>query len=286
MCACRGTAGFAHVSCLAEQAKILCDEAEENNLGVKVMAERWDRWYKCSLCEQDYHGVVCCALGWACWKTYVGRPEADAARFMAINQLGNGLCDAQQYEAALSVRQTVLATRRRNGASENSILVAQSNLASTYGALGQIDRAIQLERDIYHGKSRLLGEEHKDTLISANNYADSLLDLRRFEEAKALWRRTTPVARRVLGENHEDTLRLRWSYARALYKDPGATLDDLREAVTMLEETERTARRVLGGVHPLTEGIEKSLQNARAALAARDGGDASSVREALRKAEV
>ena len=33
MCACRGTAGFVHVSCLAEQAKILYAEAEENNLG-------------------------------------------------------------------------------------------------------------------------------------------------------------------------------------------------------------------------------------------------------------
>ena len=32
-CACRGTAGFAHVSCLAEQAKILVAEVEENNLG-------------------------------------------------------------------------------------------------------------------------------------------------------------------------------------------------------------------------------------------------------------
>ena len=31
--ACRGTAGFAHVSCLAEQAKILVAEAMENNLG-------------------------------------------------------------------------------------------------------------------------------------------------------------------------------------------------------------------------------------------------------------
>ena len=31
-CACRGTAGFAHVSCLAEQAKILVAEVEENNL--------------------------------------------------------------------------------------------------------------------------------------------------------------------------------------------------------------------------------------------------------------
>ena len=35
-CACRGTAGFAHVSCLAEQAKILVAEAEENNLDAKA----------------------------------------------------------------------------------------------------------------------------------------------------------------------------------------------------------------------------------------------------------
>ena len=34
-CACRGTAGFAHVSCLAEQAKILFAEAEENNWALR-----------------------------------------------------------------------------------------------------------------------------------------------------------------------------------------------------------------------------------------------------------
>ena len=38
------------------------------------------------------------------------------------------------------------------------------------------------------------------------------------------------------------------TYAKALYKDDkAATLDDLRDAVTTLEEMERTARRVLGG---------------------------------------
>ena len=68
-CSCRGTAGFVHVSCLAEQAKILYAEAEENNLSVKVQNERYSRWHTCSLCEQQYHGIVRCALGWACWKT-------------------------------------------------------------------------------------------------------------------------------------------------------------------------------------------------------------------------
>jgi hypothetical protein len=38
MCACRGTAGFAHVSCLAEQAKILVAESEENILDIGHIA--------------------------------------------------------------------------------------------------------------------------------------------------------------------------------------------------------------------------------------------------------
>ena len=38
-------------------------------------------------------------------------------------------------------------------------------------------------------------------------------------------------------------------------------LDDRREAVTTLEDAERTARRVFGGAHPLTEGIGEDLTN-------------------------
>ena len=59
-------------------------------------------------------------------------------------------------------------------------------------------------------------------------------------------------------------------YAEALYADPAATLDDLREAVTTLEDAERIARRVFGGAHPTTAGIEKALRGARAALRARE----------------
>ena len=57
-------------------------------------------------------------------------------------------------------------------------------------------------------------------------------------------------------------------YADALYMDAGASLDDLRQAVTTLEDAERIARRVLGGAHPVTVEIEESLQNAQAALSA------------------
>jgi len=63
---------------------------------------------------------------------------------------------------------------------------------------------------------------------------------------------------------------MRWCYARSLSWNDDDTLDDLRESVTALEELERIARRVLGGAHPTTKGIEKDLKNWRVALAARE----------------
>jgi len=270
MCACRGTAGFAHVSCLAEQAEILYAEVLENNLDGKAKQARWDRWDTCSLCKQHHHGVVLCALGWACWKTYLGRPEGDWDRIDAMMELGNGL-DATTYHedalTALTVREADLAMRRRLGGTEEDILDAQSNLATAYARLERLEEAMLLRRDVYSGRLRL-NEEHINTFIAAINHAISLKDLSRFEEAKSLLRKTMPVARRVLGESNDVTLRMRWNYGDALWGDPGATLDDLREAVTTLEEMERTAKRVLGGAHPVAVGIDESLRKSRAVLCA------------------
>jgi len=271
-CSCRGTAGFVHVSCLAEQAKILVAEAEENNLDNKALNEKWDRWHTCSLCKQKYHGVVSCALGWACWKTYLARPETDQFVDPAMGQLGAGLSDASQHEDALSVREAELSMMLRLGASANNILDKQNNIACTYYKLKRFEQALRMRQDVYSGRLKLSGEEHYDTLIAANNCAHSLVDLRRFEEAKTLLRKNVLVARRVLGESHITTLKMRWIYAEALYYDTGATLDDLREAATTLEDVVRTARRVLGGSHPLTPKFERALQMARTVLGAREAG--------------
>ena len=108
--------------------------------------------------------------------------------------------------------------------------------------------------------------------MAADNYARSLRDLQRDKEAKALMRKIILVARRVLGDKDRLTLRMRMNYATALYEDPAATLEDLREAVTTLEETSRTARRILGSEHPTTKTIEWRLGQARTVLRAREDG--------------
>ena len=67
---------------------------------------------------------------------------------------------------------------------------------------------------------------------------------------------------------------MRKIYAEALCRVDGATLDDIHEALTTLEDSERIARRVLGGAHPLVNMIVASLRNARAALRARETPEA------------
>ena len=88
---------------------------------------------------------------------------------------------------------------RRRGAPASLILVVQSNLALTYRALRQDDRALNMRQECYSGWLKLKGEEHIDTLLAANNYANILNDMQRHAEAKALLRKTMPVARRVVG---------------------------------------------------------------------------------------
>ena len=62
--------------------------------------------------------------------------------------------------------------------------------------------------------------------------------------------------------------------ARVLVRDEGATVNDLREAVTTLEDTAPTARRVFGSAHPDVVGIETALRKARAVLRTREAQDA------------
>ena len=200
-----------------------------------------------------------------------------------MNVLGVGLHNVCQHEDALSVQEAGLAVDRRRGASEESILTMQSNLANTYQVVGRLEEALNAFRDVYSGFLILVGEENEKTLTAANNYSSSLNQLQRFEKAKSVLRRTIPMTRRVLGEGGRLTLKMRWNYARALCEDPAATLDNLGEAVTTLEDLAPIARRVLGGSHPITEGIENALRDARATLHAREGDDVSSACDAVEK---
>ena len=62
-------------------------------------------------------------------------------------------------------------------------------------------------------------------------------------------------------------IRVRLVVGWALYEDPAATRDDLREAVTTLESVATSWKRVFGETHPETQGVQTMLGIAREKLA-------------------
>ena len=69
-CGCHSGAGLAHVACLVRQARVDVKEYEETGGG-----EGLRKWQLCFVCQRQFYGAVKQALGWACWKEYVGSAE-------------------------------------------------------------------------------------------------------------------------------------------------------------------------------------------------------------------
>ena len=134
-CACRD-GGHAHVSCLAEQAKILV-EALENNLD--KMNERWLRWCVCSLCSRSIRVVRRARLG--VLENGVGSRRRTSFGLVTclvpVLPGGTGRVVRGRGESVHA---------GRLGASERNTLAMQGNLACTYARLGRDDEALRLWR--------------------------------------------------------------------------------------------------------------------------------------------
>ena len=241
------------------------DEAEENNLSDKALEERWRRWDTCSLCEQWYHGVVACALGWACWKTYLRRPETDQARDLAMDLLGKGLDEANKVSEALKVSRVHLATIERVRPNDmQALLNCKQNLAYACGKNGQVEEALSTRREVHSIAKAALGPLHVFTINSALNLACSLREVS-LAECMSLVRETMPIANRVFGADHEIPLRFVWTYGDCIIESDETKLsqDDMLEAIVTLEEGFRRSRRVMGPQHPITRNLDGRLARVR-----------------------
>ena len=277
-CSCRSGNYFAHVSCLAEQAKILVAEVEENKLGGKALDERWKRWYACNQCEQWYHGKAGCALGWACWKTYVGRPlETSTRRVEALTVLGNALfmtgdehggIDPESAKMALKVYEVALAVRVKHYSfdPQGQIITLKGNIAGCLSELGRTAEAIVARRGIFDQLKQVGGVADRETLQAGVNLSIDMIRLQRIDELDAFLRENELLvtAQRVLGREHEYTIRLKWAHAHALRVDKST--DAVRGVVEALEDVCLTSRRVFGNEHPQTLGYEQGLAGAREIL--------------------
>ena len=94
-------------------------------------------------------------------------------------------------------------------------------------------------------------------------------DLEQFDEARAFLRDRIPEAIRALGKDNANTFRLQRMYAQCLYKNEGASREDVTAAIATLEELDRKITRIYGASHPQTGATRSRLAEAREKLAER-----------------
>jgi serine/threonine protein kinase len=114
-------------------------------------------------------------------------------------------------------------------------------LATSYSALGLLDRAMPLQQQALATRRRELGDEHPDTLASVESMGALLNAQGKSDEAEPYFRKNLAIRRRKLGSDHPQTLE---SLA-----DLGMTLDyegKLDEAEPLAREALEKRRRVLG----------------------------------------
>ena len=264
-CACRGTMGAAHLSCLAQQARLANENDPAHTGPLEDYSSRWGRWHTCGLCEQSYHGVVACALGWRCWLTYVMLPRTDVRRYFAMETLGSALIEGRRGKEALPLLQTSLTECRfyTPPDSEAYPLMMRHNrqcIARCYNELGQHHKALKIQRDLFENQLELSGSSGAIAFSSAACLAYTLVALGKYAEARDLAVRWQPEARKIIRYEGND-IELQLSFANATWKDPDILSPEARfNATKFLDLAYKQSRRVLGPLHPKTRRVRESFK--------------------------
>ena len=236
-------------------------------MGDNVKIERWARWYRCGLCEQGHHGLVYCALGWACWKTYLSRPEMDMYKDCAYTALADGLSNVDEA-FKLQVLEAQFAAAKRTGFPPEHMFSNRHNTATCYSKLGRHEDALQIYRECYDSEKALTGLT-ETVLTTASCVASNFLDTKNFKSARSFAYDHIDDSQRILGKNHRITLILRETYANAITLDAQSSLKQLAEAVEVLGRLARMRQQVFGAHHPCTIRVQKTLERAQETLASR-----------------
>ena len=187
-------------------------EVEENNLEVKD--EHWYRWYMCSLCEQQYHGVVRCALGWACWKTIHGRPETTLASAHGDDTAWERFSPCRPSRDALIRARGRVVYRAAAWCMKKTCIPIDQSLANSYEDLGRFEESLCLRQDVYSDISGTLRNMRAPSHCSQQLPASLVDSSGASKKSSHCCAKRYPWRHAILGENDQTTLKMRGCYAR------------------------------------------------------------------------
>ena len=255
-CACRGSAGHAHLSCLAAAALHTTDV---------------DGGQGCPTCKQAYQGPIYAGLARARWALHRDGPEGgqewlNALRHFALSKQVSG-----DLRGALLLREQQLTAMRRARAEdededdhdtvEHQLGVLQSlvDLGTSKHSLGECAAALALLEEALPGCRRACGEEGMLTLDCMGTLAKVYGDMQQHAASRAMFEEATGALRRRTGTLAVDRLMDGMSNLGACL----LMIGDFAAGLAVQEQAVVTARRVYGHAHVRTKGQEQQLALSR-----------------------
>lgn len=152
-----------------------------------------------------------------------------------------------QYEESIKLLEKTLAGRERVLGAHMDTASTMHNLAYAWAELGEIERAMELDRRQLAIVEQLAGPDSEEALVTLSSIAHGLTILERYPEATALFERILAGYRRHLGQRHPNTLSVMHNLAY-LARAQG----DMARAEALYLEVLSERREVLGSSHLTT----------------------------------
>ena len=238
-CACRGSAGWAHVSCLAQAA------------GAHSFEERGsisELWTGCPTCTHDWTGRVQLDLARVYARSCSQRPEEDGERQFAEYVLSLALKTHGAHVEALVIEERALTfCRQHYGPEDEQTIMAMESLANTYGLIREYEKALVIQREALEFYRRKDGLGGQLTLSAMGRLAETLNDMQQFGTAQKLLEERLETQRRTRPDHQGELVSAMQSLA-CVYCDAG----EMEKAVPLFKESIAYCRREYGSAHPQT----------------------------------
>lgn len=236
-CACRGSAGWAHVDCLAQAA------------GAHSFAEKGaEMWTTCPTCTHEWTGRVQLDLARAYSRRCARRPREDAERQFTDCVLGVALRAQGMFVEALAIEERALATcRELYGSEDERTITAMEALARVHYRMGEYEDAVLLEQKVLAFFRRTDGDAHQSTLFAMESLAHTYADMDQISPALALLEECLETQRSAQPGDDECLAAAMQSLA-CVYCDSG----EMEKAVPLFKESLEISRRMFGNAHPNT----------------------------------
>ena len=133
-------------------------------------------------------------------------------------------------------------------------LIVMNKMVEVYNDIGKYSKALEICKEVYEKRKKILGPNHPNTLLVLNNLALTYAKIGEYVKALELNKEVYEKRRKILGENHLDTIsslnNLATSYDR---------VGDNTKALELYKKAYEKRKEILGENHPRTIDLLNNL---------------------------